>query len=43
MNRRIDPLFDETPAGFPGTVGAMRWRSLLHGCEDGFRLPEDPE
>ena len=41
MNRRIDPIFDETPAGFPGAAGAMRRRSLLHGGRVSLRLPED--
>ena len=43
MNRRIDPVFDERPAGSPGIAGAMRLPFLLHGAEDGLRLPEDPE
>ena len=41
MNRHIDPIFDERPAGSPGIAGAMRLPFLLHGAEDSLRLPED--
>ena len=42
MNRRIDPIFDEGLAGFPGIAGAMRLSFLLPGAADSLRRPEDP-